>query len=102
MLEKYFYRFQTPVEKQRVRAIKEKEIVVPKLTLHDDRKPITTMEERKLLETCMPAHNLASYARKVTAILLPKVDIAFDILLWDRKELRHGVQLLSTNSSDSH
>lgn len=98
MLEKYFYKYDKGRDRQAVKPTMEKDIVIPKLILHDDRKVITTLEEQKILETCMPAHSLSSYARKVTALLLPKVDISFDILLWSRKELTHGEQLLPSDS----
>lgn len=97
MLEKYFY-LEHPIRQPTER--KEEEInlkVIPKMVLHDNR-VVVTRESQELLKHCMPVHSLESFRRKVSISLLPRLDIAMDIALWSRKELRHGEKLLPSSS----
>lgn len=95
MLEKYLLLHRIQVKQPRSPTYK-KEIVAP-MTLSDDRKQISTMEEEMKLKSIVLVHNLSDYRRRVTNELLPEIHIAIDILIDKGENIN---ELLSVNRNE--
>lgn len=88
ILEKYKYLNVPKGNKSQItsRSKEEHKIIAP-LILEDNR-VLITLEEKELLDTCVLVHNLSLYRRRPSTFLLPNIEVAMDILLWDREEFK--------------
>lgn len=99
ILEKYKYLYTDNHKKCRRVIPQQKTKVIPPIVLEDNSLRITTPEEKLLIKSIVPLHDLADYRRKVNVILLPDIKILLDSLI-ERSDLEN-VHLSTTSTSVS-